>query len=76
MVLAAGLVGESGGGARNGAWEGTGTGADRNDFDRPCTGLRDQESKRTATIPAKQSSRNEANRAAILKSPFPRYSGD
>jgi len=76
VVLAAALVGKSGGGARNGAWDGTGTGAGRNDFDRTRTDLRDQESKRTATIPAKQSSRNEANRAATLKSPFPRYIGD
>ena len=30
----------------------------------------------TATIPAKQSSRTEANRAGTLMSPLPRYSGD
>ena len=52
------------------------TGARRTGFGRTRPGLCDQEFRRTAMIPAKQSSRNEVNRAWTLISPLPRYRGD
>jgi len=55
----------------------TGGGVSRTDFVRASLRFRcSQAFNETATIPAKQSSRTEANRAGTLKSPLPRYRGD